>query len=112
MSKSKLTAHELRRWSIRVRWRDRRCQICGSRESLEAHHLNNKAHHPEQAYDIENGIALCGNDRLTGNACHRTFHVKFKGNYRRKCTLEDWERFKEVITWARDIGHHTLIVPK
>ena len=44
-----------------------------------------------------NGIALCGDNKKDGHACHRLFHVTFKGGTRRKCTRADWVRFVELF---------------
>lgn len=55
---------EYKEWRDKVKQRDNyKCQLCGSRESgnIEAHHLNNFAEYPEQRFDVENGITLCGN---------------------------------------------------
>lgn len=74
--------------------------MCGSRERLEAHHIFDKSYHPELAYDISNGITLCGASKKTGSACHRAFHITFKGGYRRKCTQMDWDHFRRLVSWA------------
>lgn len=97
----RLNAYRLRKWSVQVRWRDRVCQVCGSREELEAHHLNSKSYFPEQAYDLDNGIALCGNYKKTGQDCHTRFHAMFMQGHRKKCTTKDWTRFIETIKWAQ-----------
>lgn len=87
------TSYQLRKWSILVRWRDRKCMICGSREKLEAHHLADKTYHPELVLDLNNGIALCNGNKKGGSACHMLFHTKFRGSYRMKCTKEQFEKF-------------------
>ena len=98
----RLSRSKLRKWSLIVRWRDRNCQICNSRFGrLQAHHIFDKSNHPEMAYDIENGVTLCSSNKSDGNSCHVVFHNTFKGGYRRKCTLKDWERFKKLIKWAK-----------
>lgn len=100
---SKFNAYQLRKWSVLVRRRDGVCMICGSRERLEAHHINSKSYFPEQAYDLENGIALCGDNKRTGHRCHDTFHVDFMSGTRKKCTAKDWGRFVEVVRWAHSM---------
>lgn len=99
-----MNAYKLRKWSVLVRWRDRKCQICGSREKLQAHHLNSKSYFPEEAYDVSNGVTLCGDDKKTGNKCHITFHTKFKQTFRHKCTRKDWARFVVLVHWARNLN--------
>ena len=96
----KFSKYKLRKWSVKVRWRDRKCQVCGSRERLEAHHIYDKSYHPEKAYHLSNGVTLCGSNKKTGNACHRFFHCDFMGGYRRKCTRKDWKRFNHILRWA------------
>jgi len=99
----KFNAYKLRKWSVLVRWRDRKCVICGSRESLQAHHINDKSYHPALAYDLDNGAALCNGDKKDGYACHRLFHIGFKGSYRKKCTREDFEQFVRIAkTYLRE----------
>lgn len=105
---AKFNSYKIRRWSVSVRWRDRRCKICGSKEKLEAHHIRDKSNHPGEAYDLDNGITLCGDNKKSGNACHRTFHVVFKGGYRRKCDEKDFERFRQMIRYANPFLDNSL----
>jgi hypothetical protein len=98
---SKFNAYQLRLWSIRVRRRDKRCVICGSMERREAHHVYCKSYYPELAYDLANGVTLCGSDKKTGNRCHHAFHILYKLGYRKKCTRDDWERFVRLAEWGR-----------
>lgn len=100
MSAALLSKYLLRKWSVSVRWRDRRCRICGSREKLEAHHLFSKSYHPELAYDIANGVALCGDNKKDGNRCHIAFHTKFKRSSRQDCSPAEFDRFVRLIQWA------------
>lgn len=62
------------------------CQICFSKNDLEAHHLNAKKSYPEQKYDLENGTCLCHN-------CHMKFHSKYG---RGKNTKLDFQEFLNV----------------
>lgn len=100
------TDYQIRKWSVQVRYRDRVCQICGSKERLEAHHIRDKSTYPEDAIDLDNGVALCGGDTKTGHHCHKTFHILFKGSYGQSCTRLDFMRFKSMIEWAREIRVH------
>lgn len=100
----KLNAHQLRLWSVKVRWRDRVCQLCGQRNKLQAHHLNSKSYFPEEAYDLDNGIALCG----SGPACHSKFHNLLMQGTRKKCTKEDWQRFLLLVKWSKSFYPENL----
>ena len=63
--------------------------------------MNSKAHNPvEMAYDIANGIPLCG---YKGNRCHSIFHTMFMGGTRRKCTPADFERFNKITEWVKGL---------
>ncbi len=105
----KLNAYKLRKWSVRVRWRDRKCRVCGSREDLEAHHLNSKSYYPEQAYRLKNGITLCGSNKKDGSICHRTFHIIFMQGFRKKCTVRDWNRFVRMVNYTKGLKEHELL---
>lgn len=54
-------------WSKDVRTRDKCCQMCGSRDNLEAHHVHPKGHYPSARFLLANGLTLC-----TG--CHAQWH--------------------------------------
>ena len=96
-----LSKHRLRKWSVQVRWRDRKCALCGSRDRLQAHHINDKSYHPEQAYDIQNGITLCSGTARGGKRCHIVFHNWFMKSTRHKCTRLDWDRFVRLWDWSQ-----------
>jgi hypothetical protein len=52
------------------------CVICGSRENLDAHHIQDRKTLPNDGYAVSNGITLCGGDRP--GSCHRkaeSFHI-------------------------------------
>lgn len=98
----KFNAYKLRVWSIRVRRRDKVCQVCGSRESGEAHHLFDKSTYPELAYVASNGVRLCGSSKKTGNDCHAIFHNVFMGGTKYSCTTEDFDTFQLLVTLARN----------
>ena len=99
---ARLSKYKLRVWSVGVRWRDRKCVICGTNTKLQAHHLNDKSNHPEQAYDLDNGVTLCSTKKT--NNCHSLFHNTFKGNTRRKTTKEDFDRFIVLIRNAQNLN--------
>ena len=54
------TDSQLNTWSQQVRDNaDNKCEICGQKGDLQAHHINPKSEYPEQALDPLNGICLC-----------------------------------------------------
>lgn len=57
------------RWAQEVKRRDfHTCQICSiNGVELNSHHLNSWNSHPDERYDIENGVTLC-------TICHNKFH--------------------------------------
>lgn len=57
-------SHEKYVWKKAVFKRDNyTCQVCGSTERLEAHHIKEKCNFPELQYEVSNGICLC-------HSCH------------------------------------------
>ena len=60
---------KLEAWAFRVKSTNK-CDICGSRENLQAHHLWDKKSHPTLMYQDENGIPLC-------QVHHSKFHQKY-----------------------------------
>ena len=95
---------EDRIWRAQVIRRDSRCVICGSMESRNAHHLNSYSYFPNERYDVNNGVTLCGGG---ANGCHSIFHNSYKNSYREKCTLKDFVNFKELLS---RIKNKTIIV--
>jgi hypothetical protein len=55
-------------WSKAIRNRDKKCIICGSEESLNAHHILSYKLWKDIRYDLKNGITLC-------TKCHAKFGV-------------------------------------
>ena len=48
------------RWAIKIKIRDQSvCQVCGSNEDLEAHHIMRVSKYPHWKYNMDNGITLC-----------------------------------------------------
>jgi hypothetical protein len=43
------------------------CQVCGSKEQLQAHHIKSYADHPDIRWDVENGLTVCF-------TCHLKIH--------------------------------------
>lgn len=79
---------EYKRWRKTVMGRDGyRCQICGTRKSLVAHHLDSYKTNSALQKDPENGITLCLEH-------HKEFHVDYMGHYKIQCTRQDYENWK------------------
>ena len=86
-------------WTTTIFERDNyTCDLCGRRGGiwLHAHHLNCKAHYPEQSLDVDNGITLCRED-------HKRFHNSL-GGIRVPCTREDYFKYKEKL--QQEINMH------
>mgnify|MGYP000303142762 CR=1 FL=1 len=50
----------IRGWAKLVKGRDNNeCQVCGSEEDLQAHHIFHKLQYPELSLNLNNGITLC-----------------------------------------------------
>ena len=60
---------EYEEWKRRVKERyNNTCQLCGHKGNIHAHHIKPVSEYPELAFDVDNGITLCGN-------CH----AKYRG---------------------------------
>lgn len=46
-------------WKRTVQKRDKVCQICGSENNLQAHHILYRKYYPKLALNINNGMLLC-----------------------------------------------------
>jgi len=61
---------EYKLWRAKIYARDKWCcQLCSSKERIEAHHILTLKKYPEKALDLDNGITLCFK-------CHRTIFGK------------------------------------
>lgn len=60
---------EIRKWRDKVYERDAyTCQVCGEvGKELNAHHLNSWDKHPDDRFELSNGVTLC-------KPCHKDFH--------------------------------------
>lgn len=76
--------------------RDTHCQVCGSLQNREAHHMDHAAYFPEQRFDLTNGITLC-------KSCHGQFHNNYKSSTREKCTLGDYLNFKSLVAYLKGL---------
>ena len=91
---------EYRQWRISVIRRDKTCVICESRHRRSAHHIKDGSNHPEDRYDLDNGVTLCG-----GKGCHTAFHTMFKSSFRKKTTKADWENFLDLVEYIRGLDN-------
>lgn len=62
----------LAEWSNLIRIKNK-CEICGSKENLQAHHIFSKNHFKKYKYHPKNGICLC-------SSCHRFGRFSAHGN--------------------------------
>ena len=67
----KLDKVRLKKWSMRVRGRDRFiCYSCGGKKDLHAHHIVSKFRNPDYAYRMSNGITLCSKCHIGEEGVH------------------------------------------
>ena len=86
---------EYRIWRIKVIRRDKRCVICGSIKSRNAHHMDHATYFPDERFDVKNGVCLC-------RKCHTQFHTNFKRSFRQKCTKYDFKNFVCLVEYFKD----------
>lgn len=86
------SSKEYRVWREGVVDRDKMCVICGTKERLHAHHIEDYSYHPDSRYLLSNGVTLC-------SGCHINFHTNFKRSYRQKCTRYDWDNFTVLSSY-------------
>jgi 5-methylcytosine-specific restriction endonuclease McrA len=96
MSKNWRNSTEYHKWRNSVINRDKKCVICGATEHLTAHHMNHDSYFKDQRFDVNNGVTLC-------SKCHMNFHNNFKRSYRQKCTKYDFDNFKVLAEYFKDI---------
>jgi len=77
-------------WSIKVRKRDKnKCVICGSKKSLNAHHLNGWKWDIGNRKNVDNGVSLC-------EECHHKFHDIYGSMNNTKKQFEEYEKPKQL----------------
>ena len=71
------------------------CQICGSTENLQTHHIHQIITHPELELELDNGLALCR------SKCHRKIPIIRVSNsykwYNMKLTGADMNTVRTTI---------------
>lgn len=65
------TMGELRTWAAEAKKRMPRCENCGNKEELHAHHIKPKSLYPSLALDLGNAMILC-------KSCHIKHHKENK----------------------------------
>lgn len=88
---------EYRRWRVAVIRRDSKCVICGSLQNRHAHHINHSQFFPLLRFEVSNGVCMC-------NECHSQFHNNFKKNTKMKCDYVDWNNFKNLVQYIKDLN--------
>ena len=88
-------SREYRVWRVRVIRRDKVCQVCGSLQNRNAHHLNHATYFKDERFNVENGVCLC-------RSCHTQFHTNFKRSFRTKCTAYDFRNFVALMSYAKE----------
>jgi len=85
---------KLQVWAYHVK-KGKRCNVCGSKKNLQAHHLYSKFYYPWLALLLSNGVPLC-------NKCHSGFH-SWNGGFRVKATryLYNKWKYRKLILFLR-----------
>lgn len=73
---------QIKVWRSAVYKRDNyTCQMCGDTKQIHAHHIKEWATHPENRFDVDNGLTVCIH-------CHGKIHNKNFANRRKKtCSI-------------------------
>ena len=85
------------------------CQCCGSKENLEAHHLDGYNWCHEKREDETNSITLCKN-------CHSNFHSTYGYGNNTKAQFEEWlgksvdnlSKYEGVLSSCKKIYNYQL----
>lgn len=68
-------SEQYKKWQQQVYQRDYyKCQVCGSKIKINAHHIYAWKFYPELRFSIDNGITLC-------EKCHHKIHSKYGKDY-------------------------------
>lgn len=79
-----------KKWKDSVHDRDGySCVRCGSKERIEAHHMDSWKNNREKESHVNNGVTLC-------KKCHLEFHVKYMGSIWTPCTKKDFFKWLEI----------------
>lgn len=81
-----------RDWRIKIYERDKyRCDCCGKRGWINAHHLNGWNWCYAGRFDVDNGVTLCAGR----NGCHNKFHKMFGRGNNTKSQYLQFKRMKK-----------------
>ena len=83
---------EYRTWKVHVVRRDKRCMVCGTMKSRQAHHMNHATYFVNDRFDVDNGITLC-------HKCHIQYHCNYHRSFRHKCTKYDFQNFLTLFDY-------------
>ncbi|MGG3892029.1 NUMOD3 domain-containing DNA-binding protein [Metabacillus fastidiosus] len=86
-------------WKISVFKKDNyTCQCCGSKNKLEAHHIENFSEHEDKRFDVNNGLTMC-------TYCHNPIHQgSFHHTYGTKNNnMEQIHEFFTSISWTINV---------
>lgn len=87
------------KWRKQILIRDNnKCQVCGSVEKIEPHHLYSWVAYPALRFDLGNGIALCRSE-------HQEFHAKYGQGDNTLEQFLDWlkQKGQTLSSLARDL---------
>lgn len=90
------STRDYRLWRVAIIRRDKVCQICESRQSRHAHHIESGAYNPELRYVTDNGVCLC-------SGCHIQYHTNFNRSYRIKTTRYNFENFVSLMNYTKKL---------
>ena len=83
---------DFKKWASAVKVRDNyTCQICDARGvQFESHHKNSWDRHPDERYDLDNGVCLC-------LRCHQRFHETFGYGNNTKFQFQQYEEIAKTF---------------
>ena len=87
---------EYRTWRVLVIRSMPRCAVCNSMKKRQAHHKNSGSYFPDDRFNVNNGVTLCG-------TCHTKFHCDYKNSFREKCTEKDFNNFMQLVAYLKGL---------
>lgn len=101
MSSSWRYSREYRIWRVLVIRRDKVCQVCGTNQNRQAHHINHATYFIDLRFVVDNGITLC-------SKCHIQLHTNFKNSTREKCTSKDLYNFLDLTSHYKKVTEDNM----